>query len=40
MRRNVVAAVAVAAVVLASASLVAHHAFSAEFDVNKPLTLG
>ena len=37
MRRNVV--VAVAAVVLASASLVAHHAFSAEFDVNKPLTL-
>ena len=39
MQRNVVAAVAVAAVVLASASLVAHHAFSAEFDVNKPLTL-
>ena len=39
MRRNVVAAVAVAAVVLASASPVAHHAFSAEFDVNKPLTL-
>ncbi len=37
MRRNVVAAVAV--VVLVPAPLVAHHAFSAEFDINKPLTL-
>jgi len=38
MRRPVVLLIAVAAL-LAAAQLVAHHAFSAEFDANKPIKL-
>ena len=39
MRTKLTVAAAAAGFLLASASVWAHHAFSAEFDVNKPLTL-
>ena len=39
MRSKLTVAVAVTGFLLASASVWAHHAFSAEFDVNKPLKL-
>ena len=39
MSRKVWAAVAGAAIIGASGTLVAHHAFSAEFDANAPVTL-
>ena len=39
MRTNRTVVVAVVGVLLAAASLRAHHAFSAEFDVNKPMKL-
>ena len=39
MRSKLTVAAAVTGFLLASASLWAHHAFSAEFDVNKPLKL-
>ena len=39
MSRKVWAAVASAAIIGASSTLLAHHAFSAEFDANAPVTL-
>ena len=39
MRRTIAVMVASAGLLLAGAQLRAHHAFAAEFDVNKPLTL-
>jgi Family of unknown function (DUF6152) len=39
MSRKVWAAVASAAIIGASGTLLAHHAFSAEFDANAPVTL-
>ena len=39
MRTKLIVAVAAVGLVLASASAWAHHAFSAEFDVNKPIKL-
>ena len=39
MRTKIAIAVAGVLVLIAAAPLWAHHAFSAEFDVNKPLTL-
>ncbi len=39
MRKNVIVVVAVVGVLLAAAPIVAHHAFSAEFDIDKPLTI-
>jgi hypothetical protein len=39
MRAKLAVAIAATFVVVASAPLWAHHAFSAEFDVNKPLTI-
>ncbi len=39
MRKNVVVVVAVVGVLLAATPIVAHHAFSAEFDIDKPLTI-
>jgi hypothetical protein len=39
MRTKLAVALAVGGVLLAAASLRAHHAFAAEFDVNKPIKL-
>jgi len=39
MRTKLVVVVAGASLLLAGASARAHHAFSAEFDINKPMTL-
>lgn len=39
MRLNMLGGVAAAIVWMAAAPAVAHHAFSAEFDINKPITL-
>jgi len=39
MRAKLVVVIACAAVLLAVGQVRAHHAFAAEFDVNKPLTL-
>ena len=39
MRKHILAGIAGFSLILAAAPLRAHHAFSAEFDVNKPLTL-
>jgi len=39
MRPKTLAALAGVGLVLATATVRAHHAFSAEFDINKPLTL-
>ena len=39
MRTKLIVAVGVVGLLLASASAWAHHAFSAEFDVNKPIKL-
>ena len=39
MRLNALVAASVAAIFLPAASLVAHHSFAAEFDINQPITL-
>ena len=39
MRRTVIVAVVGIALLVAAVPLVAHHAFSAEFDIEKPLTI-
>ena len=39
MPRTIAAAIAVVSVMLLGASMEAHHAFSAEFDADKPITL-
>jgi len=39
MRSTITAAMALAAVLAGTATMRAHHAFAAEFDVNKPLKL-
>ena len=39
MRLNTVMAALLAAIVHPAASLVAHHSFAAEFDINQPITL-